>query len=32
MTFLNPENPAHAAAADRLQAEPIISPTRARIW
>jgi PPOX class probable F420-dependent enzyme len=24
MTILNPENPAHAAAADRLQAEPII--------
>lgn len=24
MTILNPENPAHAAAADRLRAEPII--------
>jgi Pyridoxamine 5'-phosphate oxidase len=24
MTILNPENPAHAAAANRLQAEPII--------
>ena len=24
MTILSPENPAHAAAADRLQAEPII--------
>jgi PPOX class probable F420-dependent enzyme len=24
MTILNPENPAHAGAADRLQAEPII--------
>src|SRR5260370_22880913 len=24
MTILNPENPAHAAAASRLQAEPII--------
>jgi hypothetical protein len=37
MTILNAENPAHAAADGRLQAEDyphrlLVSPRRARVW